>query len=33
MRLPALSIIAALIALPAAASTPVTLDQTMAHPD
>jgi hypothetical protein len=33
MRLPALSIIAALIALPAAASTPVTLDQAMAHPD
>jgi dipeptidyl aminopeptidase/acylaminoacyl peptidase len=33
MRLPALSIIAALIALPAAASTPITLDQAMAHPD
>ena len=36
MRLPALSIFAALIALPAAASTPITpitLDQAMAHPD
>jgi dipeptidyl aminopeptidase/acylaminoacyl peptidase len=33
MRLPALSIIAALIALPAAAATPITLDQAMAHPD
>jgi dipeptidyl aminopeptidase/acylaminoacyl peptidase len=33
MRLPALSFIAALIALPAGASAPVTLDQAMAHPD
>ncbi|WP_020651524.1 S9 family peptidase [Massilia niastensis] len=33
MRTPALTILAALIALPAAASTPITLDQAMAHPD
>jgi dipeptidyl aminopeptidase/acylaminoacyl peptidase len=34
MRIPALTIVAALIALPAAAATtPVTLDQAMAHPD
>ncbi|QOY95493.1 S9 family peptidase [Massilia sp. UMI-21] len=36
MRLPALTIFAAhlaLFALPAAASTPITLDQAMAHPD
>jgi dipeptidyl aminopeptidase/acylaminoacyl peptidase len=33
MRSPALTIVAALLALPAAASTPITLDQAMAHPD
>jgi dipeptidyl aminopeptidase/acylaminoacyl peptidase len=33
MRLPALTIIAALLALPAAASTPITLDQAMSNPD
>jgi dipeptidyl aminopeptidase/acylaminoacyl peptidase len=33
MRLPALTVLAALLALPAAASTPVTLDQAMANPD
>ncbi|RZA34752.1 MAG: S9 family peptidase, partial [Lysobacteraceae bacterium] len=33
MRTPALTIFAALLALPAAASTPITLDQAMAHPD
>jgi dipeptidyl aminopeptidase/acylaminoacyl peptidase len=33
MRLPALTIFAALVALPAAASTPITLDQAMANPD
>jgi dipeptidyl aminopeptidase/acylaminoacyl peptidase len=33
MRLPALTILAALAALPAAASTPITLDQAMANPD
>jgi dipeptidyl aminopeptidase/acylaminoacyl peptidase len=33
MRLPALTILAALLALPAAASTSVTLDQAMANPD
>ena len=33
MRTPALAIFAALLALPAAASTPITLDQAMAHPD
>jgi dipeptidyl aminopeptidase/acylaminoacyl peptidase len=33
MRLPALTILAALVALPAAASTPITLDQAMANPD
>ena len=33
MRLPALPLFAALLALPAAASTPVTLDQAMANPD
>jgi hypothetical protein len=34
MRLPALTFLAALIALPAAAApTPITLDQAMAHPD
>ncbi len=33
MRLPALTVFAALLALPAFASTPVTLDQAMANPD
>ncbi|TFW34179.1 S9 family peptidase [Massilia horti] len=33
MRLPALTIIATLLALPAAASTPITLDQAMSNPD
>ncbi|MFL6673984.1 MAG: prolyl oligopeptidase family serine peptidase [Massilia sp.] len=33
MRLPAFTIIAALLALPASAATPITLDQAMAHPD
>jgi hypothetical protein len=34
MRLPALTFLAALSALPAAAApTPITLDQAMAHPD
>jgi dipeptidyl aminopeptidase/acylaminoacyl peptidase len=33
MRLPALTLIAALIALPASAATPITLDQAMANPD
>jgi dipeptidyl aminopeptidase/acylaminoacyl peptidase len=33
MRLPALTITAALLALPAAASTPITLDQAMSNPD
>jgi dipeptidyl aminopeptidase/acylaminoacyl peptidase len=33
MRLPALTIFAALVALPAAATTPITLDQAMANPD
>ncbi len=33
MRLPVLTVLAALLALPAAASTPVTLDQAMANPD
>ncbi len=33
MRLTALSFLAALIALPAAASTPISLDQAMANPD
>ena len=33
MRLPALTVLAALLALPAAASTPITLDQAMANPD
>ncbi len=33
MRQPAFTIIAALIALPAAAYTPITLDQAMSHPD
>ncbi|HWJ96221.1 MAG TPA: S9 family peptidase, partial [Telluria sp.] len=33
MRLPAITILAALVALPAAATTPVTLDQAMANPD
>jgi dipeptidyl aminopeptidase/acylaminoacyl peptidase len=33
MRIPALTVLAALLALPAAASTPVTLDQAMANPD
>jgi dipeptidyl aminopeptidase/acylaminoacyl peptidase len=33
MRLPALTILAALVALPAVASTPITLDQAMASPD
>jgi dipeptidyl aminopeptidase/acylaminoacyl peptidase len=33
MRLPAFTVLAALLALPAAASTPITLDQAMANPD
>jgi dipeptidyl aminopeptidase/acylaminoacyl peptidase len=33
MRLPTFAVLAALLALPAAASTPVTLDQAMANPD
>jgi dipeptidyl aminopeptidase/acylaminoacyl peptidase len=33
MRLPALTILAALVALPAVAATPITLDQAMANPD
>ncbi|UVW29632.1 S9 family peptidase [Massilia sp. H6] len=33
MRTPALTLFAALLSLPAAASTPITLDQAMAHPD
>jgi dipeptidyl aminopeptidase/acylaminoacyl peptidase len=32
-RLPAVTVLAALLALPAAASTPITLDQAMANPD
>jgi dipeptidyl aminopeptidase/acylaminoacyl peptidase len=33
MRLPALTIITALLALPASAATPITLDQAMSNPD
>lgn len=33
MRLPALTLLAALVALPAVAATPITLDQAMANPD
>jgi dipeptidyl aminopeptidase/acylaminoacyl peptidase len=33
MRIPVLTVLAALLALPAAASTPITLDQAMANPD